>query len=218
MWEDRGVAGGGYGSDGGSVVTTARQELADGGEPREVLDRVFAALSKIRFDQPRRCTCGTVLAERGWRGKADMACPACGLAWRLKGTDTRAGMKLLTPLDQLPPADPVLLIVDELGGRDAKRQRDRRSQAVLAVPDAPAADDEEALRVAMGWDDEGFDLARSRYHRVCIVTEEASPVREWVTAFFRSHMPDLVAAGGLSVCAPPFDEKRAEPVPMQPPT
>ena len=146
-----------------------------------------------------------------------MRCPACGLTWRLKATDTRAGAKLLTPLDQLPPVHPILLIVDEPGGRDAKRRRDRRSQGVLPVHDVPANDDEEALRVAMGWDDEGFDLVRSRYHRVCIVADEASPIREWVTAFFRSHMPALVAAGGLSVCAPPFAEVRAEVVPIQPP-
>jgi DNA gyrase/topoisomerase IV subunit B len=86
------------------------------------------------------------------------------------------------------------------------------------VDDVPAPDDEERLRVAMGCDADGFDFERSRYHRVCIVADEASPIREWVTAVFRSTMPALVAAGGLFVCAPPYDPQRAEVVPLEPPT
>lgn len=52
---------------------------------------------------------------------------------------------------------------------------------------------------------------------VCILAGETSPIREWVTAFFRSTMPALVGAGGLTVCGPPYDAQRAKVVPLEPP-
>ena len=69
-------------------------------------------------------------------------------------------MDLLTPLDELPPVESVLLIVDDVGRDDAKRRRDRRSQAILPVADIPSEEDLDALRVTMGWDGMGWRPVR----------------------------------------------------------
>ncbi len=199
------------------LAAGARDQLAHGETPRKVLDRVVAGLSRMQFDQPRVCSCGTVLAERGWRGTQTVTCSMCQCIWQLRVTDQRSKMTLLTPIDELPPVDPVLLIVEHADAMDAKRRRDRRSEAILPMDDRPTADDEASLWVAMGCDPGAFELERSRYHRVCVVAAETSPLRDWALVFFRRAMPELLAAGGLSVCLPPFDPTRVGVIPLEPP-
>jgi len=107
------------------------------------------------------------------------------------------------------PDDSVLLIVEDAFGYQAKRLRDRTREGVLPVEDAPTAQDLENLRISMGFEPDGFDLEQARYHKVCIVATEGSPVRYWVMSFFAETMPTLVAADGLHVCTPPFDRTQA---------
>lgn len=85
----------------------------------------------------------------------------------------------------------------------------------MEVEEAPTEDRVGDLWFAMTDSREAhpFDLESARYHRVCIVTSEESPAQEWIS-FFRRSMPTLVAAGGLHVCAPPYDRERAAVVPL----
>jgi DNA gyrase/topoisomerase IV subunit B len=61
----------------------------------------------------------------------------------------------------------------------------------------------------MGFEPDGFDFGQARYHKVCIVAPEGSPVRDWVVSFFAEAMAALVASEGLHGCTPPFDRRRA---------
>lgn len=111
----------------------------------------------------------------------------------------------------------VLLLVECVHWKEVKRRRDKDREALFEVDDPPTEERGADLWRSMTGrpDSDAFDLRTARYHKVCIVASEQSPIREWVT-FFRDRMPSLVAAEGLHVCTLPFERNRATVVPLEP--
>jgi hypothetical protein len=105
-------------------------------------------------------------------------------------------------------AEPILLIVSEDWATGTKWRRDRDTEAMIPVDDEPGADDEGRLRSALGLDSALYN--RLRYHQFCVVAPAGHPIRSWTLRFFDTHLPDLVAAGTVFVCDPPYNRAHAE--------
>lgn len=76
------------------VVAWASEQLGQDQNPDEVLIEVLERVRQIHFDQARTCgDCGTVLVERGWRGKQTITCLSCGSAWEVRATDRSASVR-----------------------------------------------------------------------------------------------------------------------------
>jgi hypothetical protein len=105
-------------------------------------------------------------------------------------------------------SEPVLLLVDDTVAEDALRWRDRAVEAFLCLPGEPGADDESALRVALGLTSAPEEPLR--YGQVCVVAPPSSALRHWVRQYFADH--DALSGVELFQCVPPYNRLSARPV------
>lgn len=101
-----------------------------------------------------------------------------------------------------------LLIVEHEDAETAMSWRNDRTEGVLPISSSPRPDQEEALVNALT----GGVPNRLRYQAICIVGSSQSAMRKWVLEFLARQFPDLVRAGRLLVCEPPYRSTETSPV------